>query len=162
MAGDVELPVRLCVLVFLADAAGRVLLMRRRKAPNEGLWSPPGGKIEAARGEAPVAAAVRETAEETGWALSAEDFQLFAQVHERAYEGKAHVFMWCYAVTAPTAETPTAMNEGTFAWHQADAVEQLALPWVDRVVLWPAWRARSRGEVGSWEIDWPTREVVRR
>jgi len=52
--------------VTLFDAAGRVLLMRRRDYP---VWNLPGGKVEP--GETPWAAAVRETREETGLEIQA-------------------------------------------------------------------------------------------
>ena len=46
------------------DAAGRVLVVRRARPPGEGLWSLPGGKVEA--GERLADAVVREVREETG------------------------------------------------------------------------------------------------
>ena len=46
------------------DARGRLLLIRRGHAPSAGLWSVPGGRMEA--GETEAEAVVRETAEETG------------------------------------------------------------------------------------------------
>ena len=61
------LPFKLSALIFLRDATGRLLMMRRNKAPNLGRWSPVGGKVETARGESPFECAVRETAEETGY-----------------------------------------------------------------------------------------------
>ncbi len=47
--------------------ASEVLLVKRGKAPNRGLWAPPGGHIEP--GETTHAAALREVAEETGVAV---------------------------------------------------------------------------------------------
>ncbi len=49
--------------IFALDA-GRVLMMRRRKGPNKGLWLGPGGRMQF--GEAPAEAARREFMEETG------------------------------------------------------------------------------------------------
>ncbi len=51
----------------IVDDDGRVLLVRRGHAPSAGLWSVPGGRVEA--GETVARAAVREVAEETGLAV---------------------------------------------------------------------------------------------
>ena len=60
------IPFKISVLVFLRDGAGRLLLIKRRKAPNLGCWSPIGGKLEMGRGESPFECAARETKEEVG------------------------------------------------------------------------------------------------
>jgi ADP-ribose pyrophosphatase YjhB (NUDIX family) len=54
----------LAVGAIVFDAAGRVLLIQRGKPPAEGLWSFPGGRVEA--GETLEQAVVREVREETG------------------------------------------------------------------------------------------------
>ncbi len=46
------------------DAGGRVLMIQRGTPPGEGLWTVPGGKLEA--GETLVAGVGREVREETG------------------------------------------------------------------------------------------------
>lgn len=56
-----------CAGGVVFDAAGRLLLIRRGRAPSQGLWSVPGGRCLA--GEAPAEACVREVAEETGLAV---------------------------------------------------------------------------------------------
>jgi 8-oxo-dGTP pyrophosphatase MutT (NUDIX family) len=56
------------VKVMAFDPSGRVLLVRHRYGRSD-LWMLPGGGI--ARGEAPIAAAVRELMEETGCRLDA-------------------------------------------------------------------------------------------
>lgn len=57
-----------CVGGLAYDGAGRLLLIRRGNEPGRGLWSVPGGRVEA--GEDDGAALVREMAEETGLAVS--------------------------------------------------------------------------------------------
>jgi 8-oxo-dGTP diphosphatase len=53
-----------CVGAIIRDEAERLLLIQRRNEPGAGLWSLPGGRIEA--GETDQQAVVREVAEETG------------------------------------------------------------------------------------------------
>lgn len=53
-----------CVGAIVIDERGRLLLVRRGHEPGAGLWSIPGGRIEA--GETDAEALVRELREETG------------------------------------------------------------------------------------------------
>jgi 8-oxo-dGTP diphosphatase len=66
---DGELPEVPCVGAVVHDEHGRLLLIRRGHAPSRGLWSVPGGRVEA--GETEEAAVVREVAEETGLTVAA-------------------------------------------------------------------------------------------
>src|ERR1700716_1648250 len=91
-----SLAYKLAVLVFIENAAGKHLLMLRAKAPNLGVWSPIGGKLETAQGESPFECAVRETDEETGLKVAANDLHLFAMIAEKAYEGQAHWLMFLF------------------------------------------------------------------
>ncbi len=56
-----------------SEASGRILLVRRRYPPQEGLWTLPGGGVEA--GESIDEAMIREAEEETGLAIAL-DYQL--------------------------------------------------------------------------------------
>ena len=42
---------KIAVLIFLENSAGELLLMLRAKAPNLGVWSPIGGKLETGIGD---------------------------------------------------------------------------------------------------------------
>ena len=59
--GQVTIP---CVGAVITGASGRILLIKRGHEPGLGLWSVPGGRIEA--GESDQQAVVREVLEETG------------------------------------------------------------------------------------------------
>ena len=57
-----------CAGAVVRDQAGRLLLVLRRNEPSRGLWSLPGGRVEA--GETADEAASREVLEETGLVVS--------------------------------------------------------------------------------------------
>ena len=136
-----ELPYRIAVLVFLENAAGEHLLLLRAKPPNLGVWSPIGGKLETAAGESPFECAVRETGEETGFAISVRDLHLFAIVAEKAYEGNAHWLMFLFRCLRPLAGIPPDIAEGRFGLFARKAVDLLPLPETDRTALWPVYDA---------------------
>ncbi|MFG6284058.1 NUDIX domain-containing protein [Sphingomonas sp. S6] len=85
------------VKVMAFDPSGRVLLVRHRYGRSD-LWMLPGGGI--ARGEAPIAAAVRELMEETGCRLDAA--AIVGQWEARA-EGRRDT-VWL--VRGSTGDTP--------------------------------------------------------
>ena len=68
-AAEDPLPVVACVGAVVLDARGRLLLIQRGNEPGRGLWSVPGGRVEA--GESVAAAVEREVREETGLAVRA-------------------------------------------------------------------------------------------
>jgi 8-oxo-dGTP diphosphatase len=130
-------PYKIAVLVFLENAAGEQLLLHRAKTPNLGAWSPIGGKLEFALGESPFECAVRETFEETGFAITIADLHLFAMIAEKAYEGQGHWLLFLFRCRRPIAHQPPAIDEGTFGFFSRQALEQLPLPETDRTALWP-------------------------
>lgn len=78
MADPQEKGPRLCAVVALFDAEGRLLLGLHGEDPGEGAWVLPGGGVVA--GEAIEEAALRELREETG--LAPEGDLVFAGVFE--------------------------------------------------------------------------------
>lgn len=154
------LPHKLSVLVFMQNHAGEHLLIERAKAPNAGMWSPIGGKIESALGESPHECAVRETAEETGHQFATADFHLFAMIAERAYEGGCHWLMFLFHCLRPIEGVPPAIKEGRFGYFARTAVDGLALPETDRTGLWPVFDQHRTGFVALRADCTPGRPLV--
>jgi len=131
------LPYKISVLVFIENAAGELLLMLRAKQPNLGVWSPIGGKLEMATGESPFECAVRETHEETGLSIQADDLHLFAMIAEKAYQGETHWLMFLFRCKKPIDRLPADIAEGAFAFFSRDQIRDLAIPETDKAALWP-------------------------
>ena len=71
----------------LRDLLILLLLIQRKKKPNRGYWSPPGGKLEMDIGESPFECAIREAKEELAIELQLEQLRLFGYISEKNYEG---------------------------------------------------------------------------
>lgn len=139
------LPYKISVLVYIQNEAGELLLMKRRKSPNQGLWSSIGGKLEQGTGESPYECARRETMEEVGLELQDSDLHLFGMIAEKAYEGGAHYLMFLFEAKPRLTYLPEAIDEGEFAFHRPETIYDLPIPETDRVGLWPAWFHRRQG-----------------
>ena len=131
------LPYKIACLCDLRDAAGRVLLLHRTKMPNQGLYSPIGGKLEMDRGESPAQCAQREILEEARIHIPIERLHLAGLISETAFEGSCHWLMFYYRVLGPVQVRTGPMDEGVLDWHEPDQIESLDLPQSDREIIWP-------------------------
>lgn len=138
---------KIAVLVFLQNQAGEQLLILRNKQPNKGNWSPIGGKLEMATGESPFECAARETREETGLETKPSDFHLFAMIAEKAYEGQSHWLIFLFRCNKLIEKVPPEIEEGHFAFHKREQIEQLPIPDTDRRALWEIWDKYRNGFV---------------
>lgn len=141
------LPFKISTLIYVRNEADELLLLQRRKEPNKGLWSPIGGKLEMALGESPFEAARRETEEEIGLQISDTDLHLFAMISEKHYEGRIHWLMFMFDCRIRLEDLPPAMDEGTLAFFQPDAIAKLPVPESDRQALWPLYFKHREGFV---------------
>lgn len=134
---DPVMPYRIACLCDLRDRDGRILLLRRLKAPNMGLCSPIGGKLDVARGESPAQCAQREIREEAGLDLPLERLHLIGLVSETAFEGRGHWLMFVYRVLGSVDVPPHDMPEGRLDWFDESQLDSLPVPESDRRIIWP-------------------------
>lgn len=142
------LPYRIACLCDLRDSRGRVLMLRRRKAPNQGMVSPIGGKLDVGLGESPARCAQREIEEEAGLHVPIERLHLIGLVSEQEFEGRGHWLMFVYRVLGAVEVEAREIPEGTLEWIEPGALEGQPLPESDRLVIWPLMR-RAEARVGS-------------
>lgn len=139
------LPHKISTLLYVFDPADRVLLLERAQAPNQGLWSPPGGKLNTHTGESPYGCAGREAREEMGLNLTPGDLHLTGLISESGYAGTAHWLMFLFEVRPRTTLLPPKFHEGRFAFFGRHELETLPLPGTDREALWPLFWANRGG-----------------
>jgi 8-oxo-dGTP diphosphatase len=103
-------PDRLHLTLCFLTRGETVLMLKRLKAPNKGLWNGVGGRIE--NGETPRQCILREVAEETGYTLPDIDFAgiLTWEGFETRDGG-----LYIYTAEAPSGE-PLVCDEGELAW----------------------------------------------
>ncbi len=87
----------LAVSTAVFDAHGRVLLIRRANAPNRGLWTLPGGRLEL--GETLFACAAREVQEETGVVCKVASLVDALERSETAGESRYHYVILTFVAT---------------------------------------------------------------
>ncbi len=130
------MPYKISSLVYLRNGEGNLLLLQRNKAPNKGLWSPIGGKLEMATGESPYEAAAREVAEETGVEIGTSDLHLFSMIAEKNYEDRCHWLMFLFDCRKLLNDLPPPIDEGTFGFFSEAEIADLDVPETDRSQLW--------------------------
>jgi 8-oxo-dGTP diphosphatase len=131
------IPYRLACLCDLRDRDGRILLIRRNKAPNQGLCSPIGGKLDMVLGESPAQCARREIMEEAGLDIPQDRLHLAGLISECEYEGRGHWLLFMYRVLGTVAVAPHDIREGRLDWFTWEQLEALPLPETDRHIIWP-------------------------
>ncbi|MEZ0073558.1 NUDIX hydrolase [Planotetraspora sp. GP83] len=107
-----------CVGAIVADGDGRLLLVRRGRPPGEGLWSLPGGRVEA--GETDAEAVRRELREETGLDVAVGPL---AGTVERPGPGGVTYEIHDYLATAPDGPLRAGDDAADARWcHPSDLV----------------------------------------
>lgn len=157
-AASKPLPHRIAVLCDLRDEQGRVLLLRRTRPPNQGLYSPIGGKLHTEVGESPAQCAQREIREEAGVEIPLSDLRLAGVVSERGYEGEGHWLMFIYRATRPVAVAPGPIDEGVLEWKPLEDIPRLPIPRTDREIIWPL-LLRQQGRFFAAHIDCTSDEL---
>lgn len=110
-----------------------MLLVRRRKQPDAGLWGFPGGHVEL--GETAMAAALRELSEETGIVARPVEYLTNIDVLRHDAHGQVAVHYLLAAVLCEfVSGTPEAADDvSDAAWHPIADVRAQSLPMSPRV-----------------------------
>jgi 8-oxo-dGTP diphosphatase len=114
----------LCVL----KSGNDYLLLKRLKAPNQGMYTPVGGKLDPH--ESPLSAAFRETFEETG--IRASHFS-FCGILEETSPADYNWISFVYVAEIPFQKAPPC-NEGKLEWIPSEKLKDLDTPATDWLI----------------------------
>jgi 8-oxo-dGTP diphosphatase len=135
-----------------------VLLMRRNKEPNLGLWVAPGGKIEL--DESPYECAARELLEETGLRADTMHLRGIVSVVMPTLTGPCMQFL--YVVIRFSGKLVADEREGSLRWWTVEEALQLPMPepisvYLSRILdlSTPFYQAKY-----VFDADWKLTEVV--
>jgi ADP-ribose pyrophosphatase YjhB (NUDIX family) len=132
-----------CAGALVTDGDGRLLLLRRNTGPWLGWWDIPGGFCDAE--EHPMAAAVRETGEETGLAVEITGYLGMWLDRYPGPDDPDHVVTlnaYYHAVVGGSVGTPDPHETSALAWFGPDELPEIAFDHA-RLVL-AAWRDAVR------------------
>ncbi len=119
----------LSVLVYVRRG-DEVLVMRRNKEPNLGLWIAPGGKLEI--GESPYETARRELLEETG--LVIDDLRLRGFCTEVSPLPEWNWMLFIYTTWTFSGVVQPDLREGDFVWMPVSTyLNDLPIPQADMI-----------------------------
>ena len=121
----IQVGIKKAAVLIVLRADQKYLLLKRAKEPNQGLYTPVGGKIDPF--ETPPAAALRETKEETGIEVS--DIHYAGTLVETAptkYNWITFVY-WADINWRPAPECP----EGVLEWIEEVDLQELPTPPTD-------------------------------
>lgn len=110
-------------IVLFSDDGSRILLIRRKAPPYQGMWAIPGGFVEP--DETVEQAAVRELAEETG--IRGVDLSLVYVFSEPDRDPRGRTISVAFSGTAPEGTSATAGDDAAAVqWFALDDLPDLA------------------------------------
>jgi 8-oxo-dGTP diphosphatase len=123
---------------ILLERRGKLLLVRRERAPYKGYWDIPGGFVEA--GEAPPKAAAREAKEETGLRVKIDGIVGAYPGRYSDSGGDDHTFNVYFAAHPVGGREMAGDDAAELRWFALDEIpKRLAFPSHSRAAI-SAWR----------------------
>ena len=151
---------KISCLLFIRNKEDEVLMIRRRKSPNKGRWSPPGGKLDMACGESPFECAIREAREETGLMLEDRDLALFWLCFRKGLRIHHELAYVSFRLQEGALSLPPDIDEGHFCFYSRREIDNLEIPPTDHELVWPLFDKRKEGFWGASRVSFePTHEI---
>jgi 8-oxo-dGTP diphosphatase len=130
------LALKLATLLYIKNAKGEYLMLKRAHQPNKGLLSPPGGKLHIDDAESPFQCAVREASEECGIISRTTDWVLLGIITEKNYPHIGNIMLFLFEYKNKLDALPPDFNEGRFRFVPENEILQSNIPETDKLYIW--------------------------
>lgn len=127
---------KFATLLYIKNNKGEYLLLERKKEPNKGLLSPPGGKLMIEQAESPHSCAVREASEECGIISSLKDWKLIGIVTEKEYPAIGNIMVFLFEYQKIFDTLPPEFDEGKFCFVSPGEIQSANIPSTDKLFIW--------------------------
>ena len=118
----------LCYILRGEGESREVLLLKRSRLPQQGMWSAPGGKMEL--GESPDECVIREIHEETGLTISTPTLRAIVTVIDQDYP--MHWLLFVYRVETFSGDVKRLdTEEGELRWIPLSEMANYSRPHSD-------------------------------
>lgn len=127
---------KLATLLYIKNDKDDYLLLERVKNPNQGLFSPPGGKLDVHLAESPIECAVREAHEECGIESKNEDWKLIGIMTEKEFPHIGNIMVFLFEFKKRINEVPPEFHEGKFHFISESELMSSNIPETDKKYIW--------------------------
>ena len=127
---------KLATLLYIRNSKGEYLLMERRRDPNKGLMSPPGGKLDTEKAESPTACAVREAYEECRIRSCEKDWHLRGIITEKNFPEAGNIMIFLMEYIKLINDLPPECDEGAFSFIHPYNLPEHNIPLTDKFFIW--------------------------
>ena len=116
---------KISCLLFIRNKEDEVLMIRRRKAPNKGRWSPPGGSWTWFPANPPLNAQPREAREETGLLVGRRRSFYVWICFRKGLRIHTNWLMFLFDCKKLLSTLPPDIDEGRFCFYSRHDIDNL-------------------------------------
>ena len=135
---------KISCLVFIRNPEGKILLLNRKREPNKGFWSPPGGKLNMLAVNHLLNALGEKPWRKQIYFYGMRTFS-FLLMYLKKNISVQEIGLCFFDSRVTLDKLPNDISEGTFAFFGRDEIDNLKIPPTDHQLVWPLYDKKDDG-----------------